>query len=99
MLTPEYLDFIEFNDVVKLYNKLNIEITADIIKRVSQMQDITVTTKEQLKILIQTNGIEIFNKALEEASMLRADTKKELRLMFEEMAKEDMEEYKELYLN
>ena len=56
MLTPEYLDSIEFNDVVMLYNKLNIEITADIIKRVSKMQEITSTTRNQLEILLQTNG-------------------------------------------
>ena len=31
MLSPEYLNLIEFNDVVELYNRLNIEITADII--------------------------------------------------------------------
>ena len=30
MLSPEYLDLIEFNDVVELYNKLNIDITSDI---------------------------------------------------------------------
>ena len=35
MLTPEYLNLIEFNDVVELYNRLNIEITADIISRTS----------------------------------------------------------------
>lgn len=97
MLSPEYLEEIEFNKVVDLYEKLNISIMADIIKRVSQMQEITVTSKEQLKILIQTNGIEIFNKALEEASMLRGETKNELKLMFEQMIKEDMEGYKKLY--
>ena len=70
MLSPEYLSLIEFNDVVELYNKLNIEITADIINRVSQMQDITETTKKQLEIIKQTNGLEILNKALEETSML-----------------------------
>ena len=37
MLTPEYLNLIEFNDVVELYNRLNIEITADIISRISVM--------------------------------------------------------------
>ncbi len=97
MLSPEYLNLIEFNDVVELYNRLNIEITADIINRVSQMQDITETSKKQLKILKQTNGLEIFNKALEETSMLSAETKKALKLLFEDMAKEDIEGYKELY--
>lgn len=97
MLSPEYLNLIEFNDVVELYNRLNIEITADIINRVSQMQDITETSKKQLKILKQTNGLEIFNKALEETSMLTAETKKYLKALFEDMAKEDTEGYKELY--
>ena len=95
--SPEYLNLIEFNDIVELYNKLNIEITADIIKRVAEMQDITETSKKQLKILKQTNGIEIFNKALEETSMLTTQTKKALKLLFEDMAKEDIDGYKELY--
>ena len=69
MLTPEYLNSIEFNDVVILYNKLNIEITADIINRVSQMQEITSTTRMQLEILKQTNGIEVFNNALLKTSI------------------------------
>ena len=97
MITPEYLEEIEFNKVVDLYNKLNISIMADIIERVSQMQEITNTTKEQLRILIQSNGTEIFERALKEASILQGQTKKELRLIFEQMAKEDMEGYKELY--
>ena len=97
MLTPEYLDSIEFNDVVELYNRLNIDITADIIKRVSQMQDITATTKNQLQILLQANGTEIFNETLEKTSMLTAETKKALKLLFEDMAKEDIQGYKELF--
>lgn len=97
MLSPEYLNLIEFNDVVELYNKLNIEIIADIIDRVSEMQDITETSRKQLEVLKQTNGIEIFNKVLEETSMLTAETKKALKLLFEDMVKEDIEGYKELY--
>lgn len=97
MLTPKYLNLIEFNDVVEIYNKLNIDITADIIKRVSQMQDITVTTEKQLEILKQTNGTDIFNETLEKTSMLTAETKEALRTLFEDMAKEDIKGYEELY--
>lgn len=97
MLSPEYLDLIEFNRVVELYNKLNIDITADIIERVSQMQDITQTTANQLMILKQTNGTEIFNKSLEKTSALTEETKKELKRLFIDMAKEDLQGYKELY--
>ena len=97
MLTPEYLNMIEFNDVVQLYNQLNIDITADIISRVSQMDYITSTTKEQMKVILQTNGAEIFNEALEKTLMLSAETKEALKLIFKNMAKEDIEGYKELY--
>lgn len=97
MLTPEYLNIIEFNDVVELYNKLNIEITADIISRISVMNDITSVSKKQLKILLQTNGAEVFNDALEKTSLLTRETKNALKLLFENMAKEDMKGYKELY--
>ena len=97
MLSPEYLNLIEFNDIVELYNKLNIEITADIINRIAEMQDIIPSAISKLEILKQTNGIEVFNEALEKTSMLTAETKKALKLLFEDMAKEDMKDYKELY--
>ena len=97
MLTPEYLNDIEFNDVIRLYNKLNIEITADIISRISIMDDITAVSKEQMKILLQTNGTEIFNEALEKTSLLTRETKNALKLLFKNMAKEDMQGYEELY--
>ena len=97
MLTPEFLDSIEFNDVVMLYNKLNIEITADIIRRVSKMQEITNTTKNQLEVLLQTSGTEVFNEALEKTSSLTAETKKALKSLFKEVAKENIQGYKELF--
>lgn len=97
MLSPEYLEKIEFNKVVELYQKLNMEIMIDIIDRVSKFQEITSTTREQLKIILQTNGTEIFNNALEKTSMLTAETRKALKDLFEEVAKEDIQGYKELY--
>lgn len=98
MLSPEYLDLIEFNDVVELYNKLNIEITADIIQRIADMKEITSTTKNELEILKQTNGTDIFNEALEKTSLLTAERKRALKKLFEDMVKEDMQGYKELYM-
>lgn len=97
MLTPEYLNLIEFNDIVEIYNRLNIEITADIISRISAMNDITSVSKKQMKILLQTNGTEIFNEALKKTLLLTNETKNALKLLFENMAKEDMQGYKELY--
>ena len=98
MLTPEYLNLLEFNDVVQLYNKLNIDLTADIIDRISAMEDISVTAKNEMKILIERNGEEVFYEALEKTSMITAERKQLLKKMFSDMASEDMQGYKELYL-
>ena len=98
MLTPEYINLLEFNDVVQLYNKLNINLTADIIDRISAMEDISVTAKNEMKILIERNGEEVFYEALEKTSMITAERKQLLKKMFSDMASEDMQGYKELYL-
>ena len=98
MLTPEYINLLEFNDVVQLYNKLNIDLTADIIERISAMEDISVTAKNEMKILIERSGEEVFYEALEKTSMITAERKQLLKKMFSDMASEDMQGYKELYL-
>lgn len=98
MLTPEYINLLEFNDVVQLYNKLNIDLTADIIDRISAMEDISVTAKNEMKILIERSGEEVFYEALEKTSMITAERKQFLKKMFSDMASEDMQGYKELYL-
>ena len=97
MLTPDFLSSLEFNKVVRMYERLNIEITADIIERVMQMNEVTSTTKEQLRILKQINGTEIFNKTIEKTSSLTLETKEELKKMYEDVIKEDIQGYKELY--
>ena len=98
MLTPEFLNLIEFNDVVKIYEQLNISITVDIINRVMQMNEITSTTREQLKVLKQTNGAEVFNETLQKTALLTSDTKKALKELYENVAKEDIQGYEELYV-
>lgn len=96
MLTPEILEKIEFNKVVELYNKLNIEITAEIIERIANM-DITSTSTDKMKILMQTNGTNIFNEALNKTSLISTERKRILRQLFENMVKEDIQGYKELF--
>ncbi len=97
MLTPEYLNLIEFNDVVNIYEKLNIDITTDIIKRLLKTQEITEVSRKQLEILKETNGTEIFLETLENTSMLSAETKRAVKDLYLNMVKEDIKGYKELY--
>lgn len=97
MLTPEYLNLIEFNDVVKIYEKLNIDITTDVIKRLLKTQEITEVSRKQLEILKETNGTEIFLETLENTSMLSAETKQAVKDLYIDMIKKDINGYKELY--
>lgn len=97
MLEADYLDLIEFNDVVDIYTQLNIDITEDIIRRVQSMGDISQSTKNQIKILVQTNGQEVFNETLIKCSSLSNETKQALMEVYRDMAKEDIQTYKELY--
>ena len=54
MLTPEKLSSYEFNKVTEIYNQLNIDISADIIKRIEKLGgEFTEETKYQIKKLIQ----------------------------------------------
>ena len=82
MLSPDFISLLEFNDIVNIYEKLNIDLTVDIINRVSKFQDITATTKEQLRIIKQTNGTEIFNNALKKTLDLSTYTKKALKVLY-----------------
>lgn len=97
MLTPAKIDEYSYNRVVKLYNELNIDICKDMIDRVSRMGDISQSTKDQIKILIELNGKEVFDEILLKTSLIDNKTKEELNNLYIEIAKEDMKDYKPLY--
>lgn len=97
MLKPEQIDKYSYNRIVKLYNDLSIDICSDIIRRIGAMGDITQASKDQIKILAELNGKEIFDEVLIKTSNLTDETKKTLQEIYKDMAKEDMKDYKPLY--
>ena len=97
MLTPEKIDEYSYNKVVDLYNDLSIDICADIIERVQRIGDISQTTKNELKVLLEINGQQVFEEILRKTSSLDDKTRKELIKVYEEVAKENMKGYKPLY--
>lgn len=97
MLNPEYFDMLDYSNIVKLYTDLNIEITEDIIDRIIHGEEITETSLQQLKRILETNGDEIFYNALNKTKLLNQVSKNELKKTFENMAREDLEGYKELF--
>ena len=98
MLTPEYLESIDWNRVVKLYHQLNIDVCSDIINRILKDKGvISSTTRNQLQVLMEANGSEIYEKVLLKASELDTETLTRLKRIYENMAKKDLQGYKELY--
>jgi len=97
MITPEFLEDLEYSKLVMIYSNLNIKLTEIIIAEILKTKELNSYTKNQLKVLIQIGGKEIFEKALKETSSLNAKTKKEIKNIYEQMAKDNMQSYKTLY--
>ena len=97
MLTPAKIDEYSYNRVVKIYDDLNIEICKDIIDRIERMGDISQTSKDQIKILAELNGKEIFDEVLMKTSMLDDEVKDSLQKLYMDAVRENMYDYKPLY--
>lgn len=97
MLTPAKIDEYSYNRVVKIYNQLNIDICSDIIRRIESMGDISQASKDQLEVLIELNGREVFDEVILKTSLLDSETKKALQDIYTDMVKSDMKDYKSLY--
>ena len=97
MLKPEQIDKLSFNRIVDLYNQLNIDICADIIDRVSAMGNITQTTEDELRVILELNGQDIFKEILEKTSALDDETRQELYKVYADMVQTDMQDYRTLY--
>lgn len=97
MITPEFLEGLEYSKLVMIYSNLNIKLTEIIIAEILKNKELNSYTKNQLKVLIQTGGKEIFEKALKETSSLNVKTKQEIKNIYEQMAKDNMQSYKTLY--
>lgn len=97
-LKEDYLSDLSIrNKVVEMYEKLNVDLTSDIIKKLKETGDISTYTKAQLRQLIKRGGKEVFLSSLEKTSNLSSKRKKELKNLFIDLTKQDIESYKELY--
>lgn len=97
MITPEFLESLDYSKLVMIYSKLNIELTEMIIKKILKTGKLDSVTKRQLQTLIETGGKEIFEQALEETSMLDNQVKTQIKKTYYNMAEKNMQGYKELY--
>ena len=97
MITPEFLEKLDSSKLVMIYSKLNIKLTELIIESILKTGKLNSYTKRQLQTLISTGGKEIFEKALEETSLLNSQIKNEIKKAYTKMAQKNMQGYKKLY--
>lgn len=97
MITPEFLESLDYSKLVMIYSKLNIKLTEIIIESILKTGELNSYTKRQLQTLLNTGGKEIFEKALEETSSLNSQVKDEVKKTYTKMAEKNMQGYKELY--
>ena len=96
-IEKNYLDKIWWNSVIDLYDRLNVNLMAEIINRVIRMGNVSSMSKKQLKILAQRNGDEIFEYILKNTALIDAELKEELEKVYTKAINENMKDYKPLY--
>ena len=64
MITPEKMSEFEKNKIIDMFSKLNQDLTADIIKKLQQNEDISSFTKAQMRALARQGGKEVFNEMI-----------------------------------
>lgn len=97
MLTPQYLEELDKNKVLKIYEELNTKVSSEIITRVSRIGMLDDYTEERLRIIVENEALDIFNKVLNQFSQLDKDLKEQLMELYKDMAKKDIQGYKDLY--
>lgn len=97
MITPEFLESLDYSELVMLFSELNIELTAEVIEKIKNGEDISEMTKSEFNKFAEGVGAVIFARALLKASQLNTSVKKELKNTYTEMAKDNMKSYKKLF--
>ena len=97
MITPEFLESLDYSELVMLFSELNIELTAEVIEKIKNGEDISEMTKSEFNKFAEGVGAVIFASALLKASQLNLSVKKQLKNTYTEMAKDNMKSYKKLF--
>jgi len=94
----ETMSKFEFNNVVKLYNQLSIDILSDIVSKIEKNGlSFDKETEFQLRKIFQLNGEEVFYQTLNKINKIEPKIKKELTKLFKTAVNNELNEYENLY--
>lgn len=97
MITPKFLESLDYSELVMLFSELNIELTAEVIEQIKNGKDISQMSKGEYNKFVKSIGAIIFASALLKTSKLNSSVKKQLKNTYTEMAKDNMKSYKKLF--
>lgn len=93
----EYNNAIEFdNKINDMYNVLAQELTADIIKLLSETKTFNSFTKSQFDTLVSINGQKLLEESILKLNSISDERKKELTKLFEAMYKKNIKDYNDV---
>lgn len=88
---------LNYDKLFNIYEELDIKLTNEIIRQISNLGDITSYSEAQLRTLVELNGQDIFFKALDETSLITSDMKNKLKSLYQEYGEETVRGYKQEY--
>lgn len=97
MFTPDDMENFSNNQIVEMYQKLNIDLSKEIIRKIESLGDVSSYTKSQIRTLQLQGGKDIFYKTLEKTSKLTAKQKREIIKLFNEIGEQAMKGYTDVY--
>lgn len=97
MITPEFLEELDYSELVMLFSELNIELTQEIIEQIQNGKNISEMSKSEFNKFVKGISAIILASALLKASKLNSSVKKELKNTYTNMAKDNMKSYEKLF--
>lgn len=93
MLTPDKMSQLQNNEVVGIYQKLNQEITKEIISKIKEYDELLFTNENKLKTTLKRDKRKILKDSLKKTRKLNVKTKKGIKKVFKEL-RDDLDDNK-----
>ncbi|MCI8346617.1 MAG: hypothetical protein HFJ12_01540 [Bacilli bacterium] len=85
MITPDKMSKLKNNKVVDEYEKLNQEITKQVINKIIQYDELLFTNASRFKSTIKQDKNKIFKDSLKKTRKLNTKTKKSIKQVFKKL--------------
>lgn len=85
MLTPDKMSKLQNNEVINMYEKLNHEITKEIISKIKEYDELLFLNKSKFKTTLKQDKRKILKDSLKKTRKLNTKTKKGIKQVFKKL--------------